>query len=210
MENLSSNGTIDRRATAYSSILQYRENEDYTSMEFCTVYGYVLSGSVSYRNTTLTSSHYFSCTADSPITFRVDGTTIFITRLGYQGQNTTGGPIEKTGRLTYIDGCSDSLLVYPPRLGDPSLNVLYFPKNIDQTFHIHPSLRMGIVAKGSGIACTNDSEIPLSTGIAFCLDPMERHRFKTTDSEMVVIAFHPDGDWGPTDHNHTMLNRTYL
>jgi hypothetical protein len=27
---------------------------------------------------------------------------------------------------------------------------------------------------------------------------------------MRVIAYHPDGDWGPTDENHTMLNRTYI
>lgn len=210
MENLSSNGIIDRRSTAYSSILQYCENEDYTSMEFCTVYGFVLHGSVSYHNTTVDKFHYFSCAATTPITFKVTGTVIFITRLGYQGQNTTGGPIESTGRLSYIDGCSDSLLVYPPRLGDPSLNSLYFPKGIDQTFHIHPSIRMGIVASGSGIACTSKGEIPLVAGMTFCLDAMEKHRFRTTDSAMVIIAFHPDGDWGPTDHNHTMLNRTYI
>jgi hypothetical protein len=35
-------------------------------------------------------------------------------------------------------------------------------------------------------------------------------RFRTTNSNMVVIPYHPDGDWGPTDHNHSMLNRTYL
>jgi hypothetical protein len=210
METLSSNGTIDRRGTAYSSILQYCNNEDYNSLAFCTVYGFVLKGSVSYNNTTLLGSHYFSCAVTDPVTFKVNGTTVFITRLGYQGQHTTGGPIEKTGRLTYIDGCSDTLLVYPPRLGDPSLNVLYFPKDIDQTFHIHPSLRMGIVASGNGLASTNDGDSLLTARMAFCLDPMERHRFKTTDSEMIIIAYHPDGDWGPTDHNHTMLNRTYI
>jgi len=39
---------------------------------------------------------------------------------------------------------------------------------------------------------------------------MENHRFRTVDSTMTVIAFHPDGDWGPTDHTHTMINRTYI
>ena len=44
----------------------------------------------------------------------------------------------------------------------------------------------------------------------FCIEEREVHRFSTSNEEMVVLAFHPDGDWGPTDHNHTMLNRTYI
>ena len=119
---------------------------------------------------------------------------------------------EELGRLSYIDGCSDSLLVYPPRLGDPTLNYLYFPPGIDQSFHTHPSVRIGCVIQGEGKASLRDKEIDLLPGIMFALEEKELHRFRTSASGdvMKIIAFHPDGDWGPTDENHTMLNRTYI
>lgn len=136
-----------------------------------------------------------------------------VTRLGYKCQNTVGWAEEK-GRLSYIDGCTDSLLVYPPRQGDPSLNLLHFPSGIDQSPHTHPSIRIGCVIDGYGISDTWSNGVRLShdlvTGVNFCLEENELHRFRTSDSSMTVIAWHPDGDWGPTDHNHTMLNRTYI
>ena len=124
------------------------------------------------------------------------------------------GWVEKQGRLSYIDGCTDSLLIYPPRQGDPSLNFLNFPAGIDQTKHLHPSVRFGCVIAGNGISDVwvngKVESHKLATGVNFCLEENEQHRFKTVDSSMTVIAWHPDGDWGPTDHNHTMLNRTYI
>jgi hypothetical protein len=44
----------------------------------------------------------------------------------------------------------------------------------------------------------------------FCLEEHELHKFKTENSEMKLVVYHPDSDWGPTDQNHTMLNRTYI
>jgi hypothetical protein len=44
-----------------------------------------------------------------------------------------GGPCEAFGRLRYIDGCSDSLLVGPAVRGDPCLNHLHFPPGVSQT-----------------------------------------------------------------------------
>jgi quercetin dioxygenase-like cupin family protein len=99
------------------------------------------------------------------------------------------------------------------------LNVLYFPPGTNQTFHIHPSIRLGVVIEGEGYSnLKNDDsekafpekEIPLKKGDLFCIEEREIHRFRTTNSSMIVIPYHPDGDWGPTDHNHSMLNRTYL
>jgi mannose-6-phosphate isomerase-like protein (cupin superfamily) len=210
MKLLTTPGIIDRRNTMYPSILALCENSTYTATPYSTVYGYVLSGTVSYQNITVSANHYFSASVEESQEFLVNGKAVLISRLGFRGQNTTGGPLENIGRLSYIDGCSDSLLVYPPRQGDASLNALYFPENINQTFHIHPSIRMGIIVAGEGVCDLDGQEIALSTGSTFCLDVMERHRFKTTNSKMIVIAYHPDGDWGPTDHNHTMLNRTYI
>lgn len=191
-----------------------------TIPQYVTCYGYIISGSISaafdeedIRN--IGGKQYF-CLTGKELTINVSENTnvsLFI-RYGFKGQNVNGGPIEDSGRLMYIDGCSDSLLIYPPRLGDPSLNHLHFPRNIDQSFHIHPSIRLGMVANGNGIADVksqgNVESIPLEQGTVFVLYEREEHRFRTLEEEMDVIAFHPDGDWGPTDHNHTMLNRTYL
>jgi len=36
------------------------------------------------------------------------------------------------------------------------------------------------------------------------------HSFFTFDESMDVLAWHPDSDFGPTDENHPMKNRTYI
>lgn len=193
-----------------------------------------------------------------------------ITRIGFRGQYAAGS-LEKKGRLSYIDGCSDSMLVYPPRLGDPVLNHLHFPPGILQTQHTHPSIRMGVVVGGEGVswrgingekgdlepfmALANkyglqtavdlhrkwadpDGERPvkmgdgselfsedelnsmfdgihmlyhLKAGGVFMLEEGELHSFATPpNANMEIIAYHPDSDWGPTDEDHPMLNRTYI
>lgn len=184
--------------------------------EYSTTYGFVLSGEVYLPNGMVAKSgqHFCVWTWGSD-EIRYTGKVALFVRIGFKGQDTVGGPLESIGRLCYIDGCSDSLLVYPPRLGDPTLNVLFFPPNINQSYHIHPSLRLGVVVKGKGWACIknpdgSEKEIPLTEGIIFCIEEKELHRFRTEQESMIVVPFHPDGDWGPTDHNHVMINRTYL
>jgi quercetin dioxygenase-like cupin family protein len=179
----------------------------------------VLSGKLSTDLFTVLAGQYFCLTSnnndDIIVNIEENSNIVLIERVGFKGQNVVGGPLERSGRLVYIDGCSDSLLVYPPRQGDPSLNALFFPPHIEQSYHIHPSIRLGVVISGNGVAClkkgaVNETEITLHAGTVFCIEERESHRFRTDDDSMVVIAFHPDGDWGPTDHNHTMLNRTYI
>ncbi len=138
-----------------------------------------------------------------------DGSVTIFTRFEFSGFNVFAAQVEKQGRLVYIDGCKDTLLISPPRIGDPCLNALYFPEGTDQTFHIHPSIRLGYVLRGSGIASSESGEEILNTGDAFCIEANERHRFKTSSSSMVVIAYHPESDWGPSDEKHPMINRTY-
>lgn len=128
----------------------------------------------------------------------------------YQGQTVLGVPLEQKGRLKYIDGCTDSLLIYAPRLGDPCMNHLHFPVGIDQTFHTHPSIRMGYVARGNGVASFPDGDTALGTGDIFLLPIDTRHRFRTPLESMDIIAFHPETDTGPTDEDHPMLNRTII
>ncbi len=114
------------------------------------------------------------------------------------------------GRLKYIDGCTDSLLISPVKMGMPCLNHLHFPKQVKQTFHTHPSYRAGIVAYGWGYAETNKGVVKISKGDCWIIPKDEVHRFITEDSEMGVIAYHPDSDFGPVDENHPMINRTII
>jgi len=164
-------------------------------------------------NIALQAEQYFSLwLGDQPLEVDAQDSLFLVIRLGFRCQDTLGW-VESQGRLSYIDGCTDSLLIYPPRQGDPSLNLLYFPGGIEQTRHLHPSIRMGCVIQGQGWSDVWErgqmQSRPLRTGSHFCLTENELHRFRTESDSMTVIAWHPDGDWGPTDHNHTMLNRTY-
>jgi hypothetical protein len=123
---------------------------------------------------------------------------------------TIGGPIEATGRLRYIDGCTDSILIPPIRLGDPCLNLLHLPKGTNQSAHTHPSYRLGMVIRGEGLCITSDHERVIKAGEAFFIPAGCVHRFRTSSHPMLVLAFHPDSDTGPTDHDHPMVNRTHL
>ncbi|VEP16807.1 conserved hypothetical protein [Hyella patelloides LEGE 07179] len=199
------------------------QHKDLTINVKGTSLGFVYSGqaaitfTLSGREQTfnLDAGMYFSV----PNNFYIsDGCGFITTRLGYQGTFTIGGPIEKQGRLLYIDGCSDSLLIPPVIKGDPCLNYLHFPPHIGQTRHTHPSMRVGIVAKGRGrcVVPSNDDgtgsdiTIPLIPGNVFIIPTDGHHSFFTDDSEMDVIAYHPDSDTGPTHNDHPMINRTIV
>lgn len=136
---------------------------------------------------------------------------IIAVRLGYKGLATFGGPIEHSGRLKYIDGCSDTLLIGPPLKGDPCLNFLRFPPGIDQTSHTHPSIRAGVILSGRGICRTAHGDKDLVPGKVFILYPDAIHAFATTPEDgMRLSVFHPDTDTGPSHEDHPMLNRTIV
>ena len=178
-----------------------------------TSYGLCLEGTSTIRKTafevTLSAGMYFAVTG--PYTISGTGKTVVIDRYGYRGLDQIGGPIEENGRLTYIDDCRASILVNPARLGDPVFNLLTFPPRILQTVHIHPTVRLGAVVKGVG-RCHLPGGITkeLRPGMVFMLDEGERHGFESLDQSLIVVAYHPDSDTGPTDSNHPMLNRTYV
>lgn len=148
----------------------------------------------------------FNATLDLGVKSRV----VVAQRLGYKGVHQVGGPVEDKGRLRYIDGCSDTLLVCPPLLGDPCLNLLHFPSGINQTEHTHPSLRIGAVIGGLGQCTTPYGASPLAPGLVFVIPKDGLHRFRTDEIHMDVIAYHPDSDWGPTHEEHPMVNRTLV
>jgi hypothetical protein len=146
------------------------------------------------------------------------GEAIVISRLAYEGLFQIGGPLTgETGRLKYIDGCTDTLVAAPPRIGDPCLNVLYFPPDIDQTEHTHPSLRGGLVIGGRG-RCIHRAGfdapyqyVDLVPGMVWAIHTEGLHKFQTPYGEsMQVLAYHPDSDHGPSDEAHPMLTRTII
>lgn len=129
---------------------------------------------------------------------------------GYIGMFQVGGPLEREGRLKYIDGCTDSILIPPVKKGDPCLNHLHFPVGIRQTMHTHPEVRLGMVVKGMGYCTTEDGEKALVPGVVFAILPDGKHAFRTEKHTLDVIAWHPTTDVGPTDENHPMINRTIV
>lgn len=213
--------TIDATETMYPSLLtnhrSTRTKRRGIGVRNGTAYGYVVAGTWMLEHDAvdakLKPGSFFAVPDLAEI--QGEGQLVTIVRYGYRCLPIVGRR-ESRGRLSYIDGCSDSMLVVPGRLGDPCFNHLHFPGGILQTQHTHPSIRLGIIAAGSGEAWYEGStvkapwQIPLLIGGVFCLDEQEQHSFKTFGQPMDVIAFHPDSDWGPTDANHPMLNRTYM
>jgi quercetin dioxygenase-like cupin family protein len=151
---------------------------------------------------------YFSLAGEGTVSG--EGSGIVVSRLGYRGLFQIGGPVEQSGRLKYIDGCTDTLLIAPVLKGDPCLNLLAFPGGIKQTAHTHPSMRVGIVASGSGVCITPGGTTPLLPGMAFIIHANQRHSFATARQPMRVIAYHPDSDFGATHEDHPMINRTLV
>jgi quercetin dioxygenase-like cupin family protein len=183
-----------------------------------THYGYLLDGQCVAREhgrTVELRPNSFFCIAGAAV-LEGPGQCVVTTRFGHSGITLFGGEVEDWGRLAYIDGCTDTLLVSPLRRGDPCLNALYFPAATRQTPHVHPSARCGVIIGGSGTCKTRRGDHPLRKGDIFFLPPETHHSFCTDErpvasrSALTVLAFHPDSDFGPTDTNHPMINRTYF
>jgi mannose-6-phosphate isomerase-like protein (cupin superfamily) len=138
------------------------------------------------------------------------GRGLVVSRPGYEGLRQIGGPLEARGRLQYIDGCSDTLLVSPPRRGDPCLNHLHIPPGTNQTAHTHPSERIGVILRGRGQCHTPQGSFELTPGMGWRIPTSCLHAFSTMEESLDVVAWHPDSDFGPTDENHPMINKTEI
>jgi quercetin dioxygenase-like cupin family protein len=203
-------GDLDRKFPSYLSAWECHQLDvkDETSGHF----GYVDQGValLSYQGNffALDPGMYFSVAGSFSIR---GGRGIIMSRENHKPFFSIGGPAEREGRLKYIDGCTDSLLISPIKKGDPCLNLLYFPPNIDQTAHTHPSDRIGMIMSGRGKCVTPEGEIDLVAGMIFCIHTDGVHKFQTPYGEdMRVLAYHPDSDFGPEDQFHPMINRTLV
>ncbi len=116
------------------------------------------------------------------------------------------GYIENAGRNRDGDGCSSSLLVMPPRPGDPCVNHLHILPRIVRTEHHHPSERIGLVVAGRGLAHHRAGPpMALYPGRAWRIPAGERHHFETGTSALDILVFHPDSARCPTGEVHRML-----
>ncbi|MEE2829823.1 MAG: hypothetical protein VX498_11600, partial [Myxococcota bacterium] len=138
------------------------------------------------------------------------GRGIVIARPGHRCLFALGGPIEEQGRLRYVDGCTDTLLLSPARVGAPCLNLLHLPPGTHQTAHTHPSVRVGMTVSGRGHCLTPDGIFELSPSQIFVIQADGEHCFQTDQEALRVIAYHPDSDTGPSDGDHPMINRTFV
>lgn len=180
-----------------------------------TAFGFVWQGEAQIETDgegqTVKPLRYFALPFHKSLTISGNAKGFVVVRLDYFGLPTLGGPVEDRGRLKYIDGCSDSLLIAPPLKGDPCFNLLHFPRGIDQTRHTHPSIRAGLIHKGQGVCHTASGTEPLEPGKMFILYPDAIHAFSTAGTDgMTLTVFHPDTDFGPTHEEHPMLNRTIV
>ncbi len=181
----------------------------------CTTYGFVASGPVQIESDSgrfdLPSGFYFSAPGELTLSgLHSESFCLFITQFDDHAFFHIGGPVEDQGRLRYIDGCTDSLLIAPVILGAPCLNLLHIPAHTRQSRHTHPSFRAGLIVRGHGICSTPGGDHPLEPGLPFLIPENALHSFHTAEEDLLVIAYHPDSDFGPTHEVHPMLNRTYL
>ncbi|MFN8575258.1 MAG: AraC family ligand binding domain-containing protein [Candidatus Sericytochromatia bacterium] len=205
---------IDLSDNSFPSILRTWHGNSFDLEENSTHFGFVFEDNIDILKDTksfkIYKDMYFSINCESKLKPQKNSKGFVVSRIGYNGFFNIGGEIENKGRYKYIDGCSDSLLISPVKFGDPCLNLLYFPKNINQTPHTHPSLRIGMIVKGEGFCLLDDQEIELKSGKVFIINENILHSFKTIDSEMLIVVYHPESDFGPTDNNHPMINKTII
>lgn len=202
----------DRSTLPFPSHLRGFDGESLDLETEATHFGFVERGSATLdwggHSIQLAGGMYFSAPGESQL--RGSATGFVASRMHYRGLFQIGGPIESTGRLRYIDGCSDTLLISPVVKGDPCLNLLHIPPHTRQTAHTHPTVRFGMIVAGKGVCRTATRPFPLEPGMIFSIPPEGIHSFNTEQDSLLVIAWHPDSDCGPTHHDHPMINRTII
>ncbi len=209
---VSADRTFDFRSERHPAVVAGWKNSDLLLDDGGTHFGFVREGSATISTDRggfeLNAGMYFAVPGWANVQGTGDG--FVVTSLGYHGFVHVGGPIEETGRLQYIDGCTDSPLIGPVMKGDPCLNLLHIPPDTNQTAHTHPSMRVGMIVAGEGFCRTPDGDVPLTPGLVFVIHSDGLHSFHTREQALQIVAWHPDSDFGPTHEQHPMLNRTYV
>jgi quercetin dioxygenase-like cupin family protein len=175
-------------------------------------FGFVYSGEITLTyeemDFTLKEGMYFCVPGKGFL--KGTGSGFVASRIDVKCYFMVGGPVESEGRLKYINGCSDSLLIQPVLKGYPCFNFLHIPANVNQTAHTHPSVRIGLIISGQGICTTPNGNLDLLPGKIFILPEDSVHSFHTRENFLRIVVYHPDSDFGPTNDDHPMLNRTII
>jgi len=143
----------------------------------------------------------------------LDGATsagFVVTCPTYHGVFGLGGPIEHRGRLAYVNGGTNSVLIPPPLLGDPCLHAMYLPPQVEQTMHTHPSYRIGMLVNGKGQVETPNGVDAIAPGDIFLIPADQEHRFCTATQGLCAVVFHPDSEVGFSHRQNPMLQRTLV
>jgi mannose-6-phosphate isomerase-like protein (cupin superfamily) len=206
---------VARESGGVSYTIEGLINKSFNIAGTQTCFGMITDGRVAITLNTSNSRFelsrgMFFCVSNADICAQESSRSLLILQNNCSFPNVCGGPIEPVGRLKYIDGCSDSVLISPPRMGDSCLNFLHIPANTNQTMHYHPTDRVGIILHGAGRCVTRKSDIEISAGDAWLIPNDTWHCFRTQSNSLDVLTWHPDSDFGPTDDNHPMINRTWL
>src|ERR1041385_7441813 len=131
---------LDLSADVYPTLVYGWHGAALTLPSDATHYGIVTEGESVLRDRhgafRLQAGMFFVCPSKCVVESE-SGRGLVISRPGYRGLWQIGGPLETEGRLQYIDGCTDSLLVSPPRLWQPRLNHLHIPPHTNQSPHTH-------------------------------------------------------------------------
>lgn len=205
---------IDLTADSFPAIVKIWQGNGCEFPANATQFGYIYAGSClllpqkTDQSYNLHSGMYFCLPGGGKLVGNSSG--IAIALLNYQGALNVGGTIEPTGRLGYINGGTNSLLIAPVVGGDPCFNAMYFPPGVDQVLHTHPSYRVGMVVSGSGELENQKMAIALTPGMTFFIAADSLHKFRTFDSNLTVVVFHPDSDRGFTNGDNPMLKRTIV
>lgn len=133
---------------------------------------------------------------------------------GYMPSEVTAS-LEGTTTLPYINGCSTRQIFFPPRIGDPTLQLLKIPPySTEQAHHIHSTVRVVYVLSGRGRSIVGMEsyriEQDLLPGMICILEPMCPHHFETPYGEpLIVIPLHVYSSSGIQETYHPMFNGTY-
>lgn len=210
--NIDSLPPQDLTNSDFPSFVQAWSNSELTLGDNASHFGYVYQGKVvltyDKQPYTLHEGMYFCVPNGAKLIGK--GLGLVISRIGVNSLFSIGGKVEERGRLKYIDECYDTLLIPPTVLGDPCLNFMSMPTHIDQSNHTHPSLRVGIILSGEGVCKTPQGDFELTAGKVFVMEKDTEHSFHTDTQELRLLTYHPDSDFGPSNDNHPMLNRTMI
>ncbi|XKT74999.1 MAG: cupin domain-containing protein [Patescibacteria group bacterium UBA2103] len=137
------------------------------------------------------------------------GTFLLLRNLRQKFPSQIHPTLPQEGKLAYINEGRDTILIHPYKQGVACLNIMYFPPGVIQEEHTHPSFRVGIVVDGEGLCVVRGKKIPIMKDSIIYMDKETPHNFYSK-TNLTVITYHPDSNFGPTDHIHPMINKTIV